>query len=212
MAKIARYLPILQILFSICSVHCRNSNFDTIKRMYSFQRNLNISNVINDVLMYNSSENFECLNELKTLVNDFADLDEWAIQSRYNTFFLRKKLFFFRFLFELNTMINVKRCKIKILSLFLVADAWGTFPSGIRDGNLFALGSFSQCFHIKKHGIDYKTQYCIGKLKFLPEQPIRSESLWSLYVAIPFLNDVLVLISKLTFLISVCRHSYKKRI
>lgn len=83
MANIVRYLPILQILFSICSVHCRNSNFNTIKRMYTFQRNLNISNVINDVLMYNSSENFECLNELKTLVNDFSDLDESAIQSRY---------------------------------------------------------------------------------------------------------------------------------
>lgn len=89
MASIARYLPILQILFSICSVDCRNSNFDTMKRMYSFKRDLNVSNVINDVVMYNSSENFECLNELKTLVNDFTDLDEWAIQSRYTTFFLR---------------------------------------------------------------------------------------------------------------------------
>lgn len=101
------------------------------------------------------------------------------------------------------------RCKTRILSLYLVADAWGTFPSGIRDGNLFALGSFSQCFHIKKHGIDYKTQYCIGKLKFLPVQPFHSESLWSLYVEIPLVIDALVFNSKLTFSI---RHSHTKRI
>lgn len=78
--------------------------------------------------------------------------------------------------------------------MFSVADAWGTFPSGIRNGNLFSLGSFSQCIHTNKHGIDYKTQYCIGKLKFLPEQPIHPESMWSLYVEISFLIAVVFFI------------------
>lgn len=45
-------------------------------------------------------------------------------------------------------------------------DAWGNYPSGTVRGNFFDLGSFSQCFNIVRNKRAYKTQYCIGQLKF----------------------------------------------
>lgn len=45
-----------------------------------------------------------------------------------------------------------------------VVDAWGKFPSGIHNLNLFDLGSFTECFRIVRNGQNYKTQYCIAQL------------------------------------------------
>lgn len=47
-----------------------------------------------------------------------------------------------------------------------VLDAWGKLPSAILQGNLFEFGGFSECFHIKRNGISYKTQYCMADLVF----------------------------------------------
>lgn len=47
---------------------------------------------------------------------------------------------------------------------FPVADAWGKLPSGIFNYNFFDPGSFRECFHIERNGVNYKTQYCIGQL------------------------------------------------
>lgn len=66
-------------------VHGRDSkfqlNFDTIKRMYSFEQNLNISNVMSEMLAFNSTENYKCLNQLNAITNGLTNFDEWAIQS-----------------------------------------------------------------------------------------------------------------------------------
>lgn len=51
------------------------------------------------------------------------------------------------------------------LSSNLVVDAWGKFPSGILEGNLFELGSFPECFHIEKNDELYHTKYCLAQLK-----------------------------------------------
>lgn len=60
---------------------------------------------------------------------------------------------------------------MSVLSTFSVVDAWGKFPSGIFNYNFFDLGSFSECFHIDRLGVNYKTQYCIGQLILeAPEQ------------------------------------------
>lgn len=47
-----------------------------------------------------------------------------------------------------------------------VVDAWGKIPSGILDGNLIELGSFSECFHIERNNEPYKSKYCTAKLSF----------------------------------------------
>lgn len=47
----------------------------------------------------------------------------------------------------------------------LVVDAWGKFPSGILEGNLFELGSFQECFHIERDDEPYDTKYCLAELK-----------------------------------------------
>lgn len=55
--------------------------------------------------------------------------------------------------------------------IFSVVDGWGKFPSGIYNYNFFDPGSFSECFHIERNGVNYKTQYCIGQLILeTPEQ------------------------------------------
>lgn len=101
MANIPRYFLALQIILFTSSAHGRDSkyqlNFDTIKRMYSFKQNLNISNVINEVLMHNSTANYECLNELNAIANGLTNFDEWAIQSKsvillcFETLFSKKQ-------------------------------------------------------------------------------------------------------------------------
>lgn len=69
------------------SVNGRDSkyqlNFDTVKRIYSFKQNLNISSVFSEMFMYNSTENYECLNELNAIANGFTNFDRWAIQSKH---------------------------------------------------------------------------------------------------------------------------------
>lgn len=46
-----------------------------------------------------------------------------------------------------------------------VADAWGKLPSGILEGNLFDLGSFSECLHIDRNGELYQTKYCLAEMQ-----------------------------------------------
>lgn len=46
----------------------------------------------------------------------------------------------------------------------LVADAWGKVPSGFFDGNYYALGAFSECFHIERNAAPYESKYCMGEL------------------------------------------------
>lgn len=60
-----------------------------------------------------------------------------------------------------------------------MVDSWGELPNDLMKGNFFDLGTFSQCFHIKRNGIDnnYKTQYCIAQLKFRSNESLqRSKS------------------------------------
>lgn len=59
---------------------------------------------------------------------------------------------------------------------FSVLDSSGKLPSGIMSGNFFDFGAFSQCFHIKRNGINYKTQYCIGQFKLPSERRLLKSS------------------------------------
>lgn len=100
------------------------------------------------------TENRDCFNELRTIKNALSRHDEWAIKSNCKVFCLISfcdSIEFFRISFY--------------YFMPIVLDAWGNFPSGMMSGNFFDLGSFSQCFHITRNDIVYKTQYCIGQLK-----------------------------------------------
>lgn len=66
-----------------------------------------------------------------------------------------------------------------ILYLYTVVDAWGKLPSGILSGNSFEPGSFSQCFHIERDGIEYKTQYCVGTLMVQPKRFSIRNKVWT---------------------------------
>lgn len=54
---------------------------------------------------------------------------------------------------------------LNFTSIFIVVDAWGQTPSGILTGNLYDLGAFSQCLHIKRNEKIY-TQYCMVHVIF----------------------------------------------
>lgn len=85
MSRIQCYFVYFVLFVIQITVHGHDSkfelNFDTIKRMYSFKQNLNISNTLDEMVMYNSTENHHCINELIAIANGLASNDEWAIQS-----------------------------------------------------------------------------------------------------------------------------------
>lgn len=100
MANIQRFFPAFQILLFVFSVHGHNSKYqigsDTIKRIYSFKQNFNISNVFSEMLLYNSTENYKCLNELNAIANGLTNFDEWAIQSKYMISICFLNLYFYK--------------------------------------------------------------------------------------------------------------------
>lgn len=55
-------------------------------------------------------------------------------------------------------------------SLGAALDAWGKIPSALFDGNLYEFGGFSECIHIKRNDVDYKSKYCLGQLQFNASQ------------------------------------------
>lgn len=61
-------------------------------------------------------------------------------------------------------MKKVEITTFYMVSVNLVLDSWGKFPSGFFDGNFYEFGAFSQCFHIERNGEIYDTQYCLGNL------------------------------------------------
>lgn len=86
MTKIQSHYFLLQLLFFISDVYGYDAkfelNFKTIKKLYSFKQNLDISNLVSEIFTYNSTENYNCLNELNAIANGLTSLDEWAIQSK----------------------------------------------------------------------------------------------------------------------------------
>lgn len=44
-------------------------------------------------------------------------------------------------------------------------DSWGKIPSGILEGNLYELGSFTECLNIKWNNKPYDSKYCLGAIK-----------------------------------------------
>lgn len=69
--------------------------------------------------------------------------------------------------------------------ILLVVDACGKLPSALMHGNYFDFGSFSQCFRIQRNGIDFKTKYCIGQLKFYAEELMPKSKVWPRLVNSP---------------------------
>lgn len=51
-----------------------------------------------------------------------------------------------------------------IFDVVIVVDSWGKIPSGILEGNIHALGSFSECLHLKRNEENYKSQYCLAQI------------------------------------------------
>lgn len=45
-----------------------------------------------------------------------------------------------------------------------MVDSWGKVPSGILEGNVYALGSFLECLNIERNDKKYKSQYCLAQI------------------------------------------------
>lgn len=45
-----------------------------------------------------------------------------------------------------------------------MADSWGKIPSGILEGNINALGYFSECLNLMRNEENYKSQYCLAQI------------------------------------------------
>lgn len=171
MAKILRYLSIVFSL-SVISVRCKNLKFsheyDPIKFDVVSTKNFSISNIIDGILFGDWMENIPCMVELNAIKNGLAHREEWAYKSILYPFYI-----YFLYLFASSQ-------RLSYIFLFLALDSWGRLPSGILSGNSFDPGSFSQCFRIKRdYGVEYKTQYCIGTLKFQPRKSFRRNKVWT---------------------------------
>lgn len=127
-----------------------------------------ISNTITIIesLSQNWTENHECLIELNAIKNGIINSDEWAIKSTWNP----------------NQSSRLKTTIIKPIACS-VADSWGRLPSGLMSGNFFDLGAFSQCFHIERNGMNYKTQYCIAQLVFPSDGMLNKSTCLPLFVS-----------------------------
>lgn len=55
---------------------------------------------------------------------------------------------------------------------FAVVDSWGKIPSGFLEGNLFELGSFTECLNIKRDNKPYESKYCLGAISLEKEKKL----------------------------------------
>lgn len=46
----------------------------------------------------------------------------------------------------------------------LVVDSWGKIPSSVLTGNLFGLGSITECLNIQRNEKKYDSQYCLAEI------------------------------------------------
>lgn len=135
-----------QIILSSTSVQAIQWNHTKLENDLFYLRNFNTSNIIDRVLSHNWTKNHECSTELNAIKKGLQNHEEWAI---------RGELYISLFHSENFPSSSFNACS--------VVDSWGNFPSGILQGNLYELGSFSECFHINRDGKPYNTQYCIGQ-------------------------------------------------
>lgn len=89
MQKTALKLAFLCVL-SVCSVHCNDTKFKSnfnivehLKKSFYAKSDLNITNVLNEFVAHNWTENYGCLTELIAIKNGIINFDEWAITRKF---------------------------------------------------------------------------------------------------------------------------------
>lgn len=149
-----------QLLLFVITVH--GVNYNNVEKIDMFSvSNVNLSNIANEILDQDWTENLECLNELRKIQNGLKTSEKWSMKSG---------LIFY-------CVISWNR-NFFVVCPPLVVDAWGKFPPGILIGNSFEPGSFSECFRIDRNGANYETQYCIGTLMLEPKKEMKVNKVW----------------------------------
>lgn len=87
MINIQKYhfpITILQLLLFVFSVHCNDSeNYQNVAKIDMFSiRNVNLSNIADEILSQDWAENPDCLNELNKIRNGLKNSEKWAMKSR----------------------------------------------------------------------------------------------------------------------------------
>lgn len=79
-------LKILCVNYVLCDVEFdpKFFDFDRIKREIFTKSDLSISNLINESISYNWTENHNCLSELITIKDGLMNFEEWAIKGNLN--------------------------------------------------------------------------------------------------------------------------------
>lgn len=81
MTKIKEYFLVLfQLLLFVISVH--SVNYNNVEKIDMFSvLNVNLSNIANEILDQDWTENFDCLNELKKIQNGLRASETWSMKS-----------------------------------------------------------------------------------------------------------------------------------
>lgn len=81
MTKIKEYFLVLfQLLLFVISVH--SVNYNNVEKIDMFSvSNVNLSNIANEILDQDWTENFDCLNELKKIQNGLRASETWSMKS-----------------------------------------------------------------------------------------------------------------------------------
>lgn len=84
MANIQDYYFILfQLLLFVISVH--GVNYNNVEKIDMFSvLNVNVSNIANEILDQDWTENFDCLNELKKIQNGLRTSEMWSMKRGLN--------------------------------------------------------------------------------------------------------------------------------
>lgn len=93
MAIVSSYFLILiQLIWSVNSDYTKfPSEYDPIRMDIISKRNFNVSNIINEVLQGDWTDNIHCLVELNAIKFSLTHFDEWAVKSKaidFNFFYV----------------------------------------------------------------------------------------------------------------------------
>lgn len=89
MAKILSYFLILfQLLWSVNSDYTKfPSEYDPIRMDIISKRNFNVTNIVNEILLGDWTNNIHCLVELNAIKFGLKNFDEWAVKSGFDFIF-----------------------------------------------------------------------------------------------------------------------------
>lgn len=110
----------------------------------------------------------KCVADLGSIGDGLNRTEMWAMQGKYD----KRSPSAYKEIVRSPKRKSESSCKFSIIQNFctefffelIVVDSWGKIPSGVLQGNLYGLGSFSECLNIQRNNEKYQSQYCLATI------------------------------------------------